>query len=134
MIKRVMLLGVGAAVGWLGHTAFSRGRDAAVVRAEESLRTTFHPDTIGRNAGQAAATALAASARSFAYQLREEVPAWKTLSDTLAEPRRPAPEGATGTTIRGTTVPGAADGAEPDGGSTGGSTGPRPTTTERKQS
>lgn len=86
MIKRVMLVGVGAAVGWLGHTVLSKGRDAAAVRAEETLRNTFNPETIGRSAGQAAATALASSARSFAYQLREEVPAWKTLSATLADP------------------------------------------------
>lgn len=86
MIKRVMLVGVGAAVGWLGHTVLSKGRDAAAVRAEETLRNTFNPETIGRSAGQAAATALASSARSFAYQLREEVPAWKTLSSTLADP------------------------------------------------
>ncbi|MEO9249254.1 hypothetical protein ABDK96_16345 [Citricoccus nitrophenolicus] len=86
MIKRVMLVGVGAAVGWLGHTVFSKGRDAAAVRAEETLRNTLNPENIGRNAGQAAATALAASARSFASQLREEVPAWKTISSSLADP------------------------------------------------
>lgn len=111
MIKRVMLVGVGAAVGWLGHTVFSKGRDAAAVRAEETLRNTLNPENIGRNAGQAAATALAASARSFAYQLREEVPAWKTLSSTLADPapRSADPSGASGpawdaahTTISGT--------------------------------
>lgn len=84
MIKRVLLLGVGAAAGWLGHTVYSKGRDAAALKAEETLRNTLHPENIGRNAGQAAATALAASARSFAYQLREEVPAWKTVSSTLA--------------------------------------------------
>jgi hypothetical protein len=86
VIKRVLLLGVGAAAGWLGHTAYSKGRDAAALKAEETLRNTLNPENIGRNAGQAAATALAASARSFAYQLREEVPAWKTLSSTLAGP------------------------------------------------
>ncbi|WMY77508.1 hypothetical protein [Citricoccus sp. I39-566] len=86
MIKRVMLVGVGAAVGWLGHTVFSKGRDAAAVRAEETIRNTLNPENIGRNAGQAAATALAASARSFASQLREEVPAWKTISSSLADP------------------------------------------------
>ncbi|MFC0249831.1 hypothetical protein ACFFIO_15095 [Citricoccus parietis] len=86
MIKRVMLVGVGAAVGWLGHTVFSKGRDAAALRAEETIRHTLNPESIGRNAGQAAATALAASARSFAYQLREEVPAWKTMSSSLADP------------------------------------------------
>lgn len=89
MIKRVMLVGVGAAVGWLGHTVFSKGRDAAAVRAEETIRHTLNPENIGRNAGQAAATALAASARSFAYQLREEVPAWKTMSSSLADPAPP---------------------------------------------
>lgn len=101
MIKRVMLVGVGAAVGWLGHTVFSKGRDAAAVRAEQTLRDTLNPENIGRNAGQAAATALAASARSFAYQLREEVPAWKTLSSTLADPA-PRPADPAHTTISGT--------------------------------
>lgn len=101
MIKRVMLVGVGAAVGWLGHTVFSKGRDAAAVRAEQALRDTLNPENIGRNAGQAAATALAASARSFAYQLREEVPAWKTLSSTLADPA-PRPADPAHTTISGT--------------------------------
>lgn len=110
MIKRVMLVGVGAAVGWLGHTVFSKGRDAAAVRAEETLRNTLNPENIGRNAGQAAATALAASARSFASQLREEVPAWKTLSSSLADPAprssgAPSPgedEDPAHTTIQGT--------------------------------
>lgn len=109
MIKRVLLLGVGAAAGWLGHTAYSKGRDAAALKAEETLRTTLNPENIGRNAGQAAATALAASARSFAYQLREEVPAWKTLSSTLAErtPRPAADEApaAGRETIQGTATP-----------------------------
>ena len=105
MIKRVMLVGVGAAVGWLGHTVFSKGRDAAAVRAEETLRNTLNPENIGRNAGQAAATALAASARSFASQLREEVPAWKTISSSLADPTpRSSGEGQdpAHTTIQGT--------------------------------
>lgn len=112
MIKRVLLLGVGAAAGWLGHTVYSKGRDAAALKAEETLRNTLNPENIGRNAGQAAATALAASARSFAYQLREEVPAWKTVSTTLAgpAPRATAQDApaAGRETIRGTATPGAA--------------------------
>jgi predicted secreted protein len=106
VIKRVMLVGVGAAAGWLAHTVFSKGRDAAAVKAEEALRNTLNPENIGRNAGQAAATALAASARSFAYQLREEVPAWKTAQSTLADPASRAASseasGAGQTTISGT--------------------------------
>lgn len=113
MIKRVLLLGVGAAAGWLGHTAYSKGRDAAALKAEETLRNTLNPENIGRNAGQAAATALAASARSFAYQLREEVPAWKTVSSTLAgqAPRATAEDApaAGRETIQGTATPGTAD-------------------------
>ncbi|MFC7402246.1 hypothetical protein [Citricoccus sp. GCM10030269] len=110
MIKRVMLMGVGAAAGWLGHAAFRKGRDVAALKAEEALRTTLHPENIGRTAGQAAATALAASARSFAYQLREEVPAWKTMSSSLADPAprstaSDAPE-AGQTTIPGTATDG----------------------------
>ncbi|NUL48637.1 hypothetical protein F7P69_26030 [Cellulosimicrobium funkei] len=116
MIKRVMLVGVGAAVGWLGHTVFSKGRDAAAVRAEETLRNTLNPENIGRNAGQAAATALAASARSFASQLREEVPAWKTLSSSLADPT-PRPSGAQSTgdarDAAHTTIQGTATSATP---------------------
>ncbi|NUL44983.1 hypothetical protein F7P69_07205 [Cellulosimicrobium funkei] len=128
MIKRVMLVGVGAAVGWLGHTVFSKGRDAAALRAEETIRHTLNPENIGRNAGQAAATALAASARSFAYQLREEVPAWKTVSSSLADPApqqessRTAAAAATSdagvpdaahTTIMGTATEGPADRSTP---------------------
>jgi hypothetical protein len=112
VIKRVLLLGVGAAAGWLGHTVYSKGRDAAALKAEETLRNTLNPENLGRNAGQAAATALAASARSFAYQLREEVPAWKTVSSTLAGPApRAAAEDAPAAgreTIQGTATPGPA--------------------------
>jgi hypothetical protein len=86
VIKRVVLVGVGAAAGWLAHSVFSKGRDAAAVKAEETLRNTLNPEYLGRNAGQAAATALASSARSFAAQLREEVPAWKTAQSSLADP------------------------------------------------
>jgi hypothetical protein len=103
-----MLVGVGAAVGWLGHTVFSKGRDAAALRAEETIRHTLNPENIGRNAGQAAATALAASARSFAYQLREEVPAWKTMSSSLADPAPQQKQSRTTADAAATDVPDAA--------------------------
>lgn len=78
MIKRVLLMGAGAAAGWMAHSVLLKGRDTAALKAEEALRTTLAPENIGRQAGQAAATALAAGARSFTAQLREEVPAWRT--------------------------------------------------------
>ena len=81
MIKRVLLIGVGAAAGWIGHSLINKGRDAAVVQAEETLRTTFAPENIGRNAGQAAATALTEGARSFIGQLRAEIPGWSSQSE-----------------------------------------------------
>lgn len=83
MIKQALMLGAGAAAGWLGHMALGRGRDAAALRAEEVLRTTLHPSTLGRSAGAATATLLAEGARGFAAQLREEVPAWRTVSERL---------------------------------------------------
>ncbi|MCY1157317.1 MAG: hypothetical protein MOP51_337 [Citricoccus sp.] len=129
MIKRVLLLGVGAAAGWLGHTAYSKGRDAAALKAEETLRNTLNPENIGRNAGQAAATALAASARSFAYQLREEVPAWKTVPSTLAGA---APRATAGDSPAAghETIPGTATSAPAASGTAGRSTRPD----SRKQS
>lgn len=86
MIKRVLLIGVGAAAGWIGHSLINKGRDAAVVQAEESLRTTFAPENLGRTAGQAAATALTEGARSFIGQLRAEIPGWSSQSDDEATP------------------------------------------------
>ncbi len=83
MIKQMLMLGAGAAAGWLGHMALGKGRDAAAVKAEETLRTALHPSTIGRKAGAATATVLAEGARGFAAQLREEVPAWRTVSERL---------------------------------------------------
>ena len=104
MIKRVLLVGVGAAAGWLGHSMLGRGRDAAAVKAEETLRNTLNPEYIGRNAGQAAARALAASARSFAAQLREEVPAWRTVEPPTAvtDPSRATIAGTAADTPRST--------------------------------
>ena len=96
MIKQALMLGAGAAAGWLGHMALGRGRDAAAVKAEETLRTTLHPSTLGRNAGAATATILAEGARGFAAQLREEVPAWRTVSERLGH--------TDGRTISGETV------------------------------
>ncbi len=125
MIKQALMLGAGAAAGWLGHMALGRGRDAAAVKAEEALRTTLHPSTIGRNAGAATATILAEGARGFASQLREEVPAWKTVSERL---------GATGgRTISGETVEVPAPGRTPASGqgapSAPGAAAPHPTST-----
>ncbi|MBB4735346.1 hypothetical protein HDA30_000854 [Micrococcus cohnii] len=82
MIKQALMISAGAAAGWFGHRAVGRGRDAAALRAEQTLRTTLHPANLGRHAGSAAATALVEGARGFAGQLRQEVPAWRTQPPT----------------------------------------------------
>ncbi len=74
-MKRVLLLGVGAAIGWYGHTKLSKGRDAAALRAEEALRTSLSPENIGRSIGQGAASILVETTRSFVGTMREQVPA-----------------------------------------------------------
>ena len=124
MIKQVLMLGAGAAAGWIGHMALGRGRDAAAVKAEETLRTTLHPSTLGRSAGAATATLLAEGARGFAAQMRQEVPAWKTVSDRL---------GATGRqTISGQAVESPAPGAPAAGHTAAGSAGPQGAATPHK--
>lgn len=87
MIKRVLILSAGAAAGWIGHTAYSRGRQAVGDRAEQAVRDSVRPENLGEQLGQMAASALAASARGFASQLRDEVPSWRTAG----EPRQAHP-------------------------------------------
>lgn len=74
-MKRVLLVGVGAAIGWYGHTKLSKGRDAAALRAEEALRTSLSPENIGRSIGQGAASILVETTRSFVGTMREQIPA-----------------------------------------------------------
>lgn len=74
-MKRVLLVGVGAAIGWYGHTKLSKGRDAAAVRAEQALRTSLSPENIGRSIGQGAASILVETTRSFFGTVREQIPA-----------------------------------------------------------
>ncbi|WP_136089672.1 hypothetical protein [Auritidibacter ignavus] len=81
MINKVLTLGVGVALGWVGHTLISKGRDEAVMRAEESLRTTLSPENIGRQAGSATATVVSEGAKAFFSQLREEVPAFRSQDE-----------------------------------------------------
>ena len=52
--------------------------------------------------------ASSASARSFAYQLREEVPAWKTMSSSLADPASQQKQSRTTADAAATDVPDAA--------------------------
>ncbi|PXA77896.1 hypothetical protein DCC24_03105 [Auritidibacter sp. NML100628] len=94
VINKVLTLGVGVALGWVGHTLICKGRDEAVVRAEESLRTTLSPENIGRQAGSATATVVTEGAKAFFSQLREEVPAFRSQDEhdqpttTQTAPRR----------------------------------------------
>lgn len=81
MIKRALILGAGAAAGWLGHTVYSRGRQAAGDRAGQAMRDAVQPESLGEQVGQMAASALAAGARGFAAQLRDEVPRWRTVGE-----------------------------------------------------
>ena len=74
-MKRVLLLGVGAAIGWYGHTKLSKGRDAAALRAEEALRTSLSPENIGRSIGEGAASILVETTRAFFGTVREQIPA-----------------------------------------------------------
>lgn len=76
MIKKVLLVGTGVALGWVGHSLTKKTRDAAVIKAEESLKTTFAPENIGRNIGQASASVASETVRSFIGQIREEIPSW----------------------------------------------------------
>jgi hypothetical protein len=74
-VKRVLLVGVGAAIGWYGHNKLSKGRDAAALRAEHALRTSLAPENIGRSIGQGAASILVETTRSFFGTMRDQIPA-----------------------------------------------------------
>lgn len=74
-MKRVLLVGVGAAIGWYGHSKLSKGRDEAVLRAEEALRTSLAPENIGRSIGEGAASIIVESTRAFFTTVREQIPA-----------------------------------------------------------
>ena len=74
-MKRVLLVGVGAAPGWYGHSKLSKGRDEAVVRAEEALRTSLAPENIGRSIGEGAASIIVESTRAFFTTVRDQIPA-----------------------------------------------------------
>ncbi|GAA4109974.1 hypothetical protein [Enteractinococcus coprophilus] len=74
-MKRVLLVGVGAALGWYGHSKLSKGRDAAAIRAEEALRTSLAPENIGRNIGEGAASIIVESAKGFFTTVRDQIPA-----------------------------------------------------------
>lgn len=81
MIKRVLILGAGAAAGWLGHTAVTRVRRGSAPAETASTADTGLPSTLGRQVGSMAASALAAGAKGFASQLRSEVPTWRTVGE-----------------------------------------------------
>lgn len=82
-MKRVLLLGVGAAVGWYGHSKLSKGRDAAALRAEEALRTSLSPENIGRSIGEGAANIIVETTRGFFTTVREQVPALNRASQQV---------------------------------------------------
>ncbi len=75
VVKRVLLVGVGAAIGWYGHSKLSKGRDQAAIRAEEALRTSLAPENIGRSIGEGAASIMVESTRAFFTTVREQIPA-----------------------------------------------------------
>ncbi|GAA2034272.1 hypothetical protein GCM10009720_13570 [Yaniella flava] len=75
VVKRVLLIGVGAAIGWYGHSKLSKGRDEAALRAEEALRTSLSPENIGRSIGEGAASILVESTKGFLTTVREQIPA-----------------------------------------------------------
>ncbi|HIY86469.1 MAG TPA: hypothetical protein H9822_08485 [Candidatus Yaniella excrementavium] len=74
-MKRVILVGVGAAIGWYGHFKLSKGRDEAALRAEEALRTSLAPENLGRTIGEGAANIIVESTRGFFSTVREQIPA-----------------------------------------------------------
>ncbi|WP_156832085.1 hypothetical protein [Yaniella halotolerans] len=74
-MKRVLLVGVGAAIGWYGHSKLSKGRDEAALRAEEALRTSLAPENLGRTIGEGAANIIVESTRGFFSTVREQIPA-----------------------------------------------------------
>lgn len=75
VVKRVLLVGVGAAIGWYGHSKLSKGRDQAAIRAEEALRTSLAPENIGRSIGEGAANIMMQSTKAFITTVREQIPA-----------------------------------------------------------
>jgi len=75
VVKRVLLVGVGAAIGWYTHSKLSKGRDQAALRAEEAFRTSLAPENIGRTIGEGAASILVESTRGFFTTVREQIPA-----------------------------------------------------------
>lgn len=75
VVKRVIFVGVGAAIGWYGHSKLSKGRDEAALRAEEALRTSLAPENLGRNIGEGAANIIVESARGFFSTVRDQIPA-----------------------------------------------------------
>ena len=74
-MKRVLLVGVGAALGWYGHSKLSKGRDEAALRAEAALRTSLAPENLGRSIGEGAALVIVESTRAFFTTVREQIPA-----------------------------------------------------------
>ncbi|HJF14131.1 MAG TPA: hypothetical protein K8V32_04910 [Enteractinococcus helveticum] len=74
-MKRVLLVGVGAALGWYGHSKLSKGRDEAAIRAEEALRTSLAPENIGRSIGEGAAQIIVESTKAFFTTVRDQIPA-----------------------------------------------------------
>jgi len=71
-VKRVLLVGVGAALGWYGHSKLSKGRDEAALRAEAALRTSLAPENLGRSIGEGAALVIVESTRAFFTTVREQ--------------------------------------------------------------
>lgn len=74
-MKRVILVGVGAAIGWYGHSKLSKGRDQAAIRAEQALRTSLSPENIGRSIGEGAASIIVESTKAFVTTVRDQIPA-----------------------------------------------------------
>lgn len=74
-MKRVLLVGFGAAIGWYGHSKLSQGRDQAAIRAEEALRTSLSPENIGRSIGEGAANIIVESTKAFFSTVRDQIPA-----------------------------------------------------------
>ncbi|HEY4534438.1 MAG TPA: hypothetical protein VIG71_00435 [Enteractinococcus sp.] len=75
VVKRVLLVGVGAAIGWYGHSKLSKGRDQAAIRAEEALRTSLAPENLGRSIGEGAASIIVESTKAFFTTVRDQIPA-----------------------------------------------------------
>ncbi|WP_150119424.1 hypothetical protein [Enteractinococcus helveticum] len=90
-MKRVLLVGVGAALGWYGHSKLSKGRDEAAIRAEEALRTSLAPENIGRSIGEGAAQIIVESTKAFFTTVRDQIPALNK-----AEPAPPIVENLNG--------------------------------------